>query len=387
MAAAPLALEDVSALLSNDVYQEQFDFIELVRDVVASIDGQNPYGTIRAQVELLLALVGRDLLKLHRLVEVVNTKIASRLSWAVAIGIKFYTALFIAIDPNLELEVFSDKSSMGADIAGKYNLEFAAKNLGCSLLEKMATSPYLPFHNNYDAFSTFAYKVIPLLDTADWSSKSGRVTDILQALKWEDYERTEEAKPELELMYNELGRSDLYRKQTESTAVEHVDSVAAEDIDSIEFDYVYSQGRFSLIPLEQLDQEIKTSWKLFTTTPNWELPTIERLLKGISEAMKIDAPAWVQTITLDVIEVIMQSEHLFLHKNLQILVGFIRPVAPALDVMADTHQCDRLTALLHELSIHSCVQSVQDRDAIEVLRRDLGRIVRRPTTQPAGDRL
>lgn len=83
----------------------------------------------------------------------------------------------------------------------------------------------------------------------------------------------------------------------------------------------------------------------------------------------------------------MQSEHLFLHKNLQIMVGFIRPVAPALDVMADTHQCDRLTALLHELSIHSCVQSVQDRDAIEVLHRDLGRIVRRPTTQPAGDRL
>ena len=90
MVAAPLALEDVSALLSNDVHQEQFDFIELVRDVVASVDGQTPYGTIRAQVELLLALVGRDLLKLHRLVEVVNAKIASRLSWAIAIGIKFY---------------------------------------------------------------------------------------------------------------------------------------------------------------------------------------------------------------------------------------------------------------------------------------------------------
>lgn len=155
----------------------------------------------------------------------------------------------------------------------------------------MATSPYLPFHNNYEAFSTFAYKVIPLLDTADGSSRSSRVTDILQALKWEDYERTEEVKSELELMCNELGRSDLYRKQTESTAVEHVDSVAAEDTDSIEFDCVYSQGRYSLIPLEQLEQEIKTSWKLFTTTPNWELPTVERLLKSISEAMKIDASA------------------------------------------------------------------------------------------------
>jgi len=81
----------------------------------------------------------------------------------------------------------------------------------------------------------------------------------------------------------------------------------------------------------------------------------------------------------------MQSEHLFLRKNLEILVGFIRPVAPALDAMADTHQCGRLTALLHDLNIHSCVQSVENRDTIEVLRRDLCRIVQRPTNQPAGD--
>jgi len=302
---------------------------------------------------------------------------------------------------------------MGADIAGLYILEVAgqfiaksewapesinvlefslcffrafpvehrglaiARHLGCGLLEKMATSPYLPFHNNFDTFATFAYKVIPLLDTADESSQSSRVTDILQALKAADYEKTDEEKAELELMCNELGRSNLYQKYTEDTVGEHIDSP--------EFDYVYSEGRFSLIPLQKLDQEIKTSWKLFTTTPNWELPAIERLLKSISEAMKIDAPTWVQTVTLDMIEVIMQSEHLFLHKNLEILVGFIRPVAPALDAMADTHQCGRLTALLHDLSIQSCMQSVQDRDAIQVLRRDLGRIVRRPTTQPAGD--
>ncbi|KAI4639671.1 hypothetical protein J4E93_009025 [Alternaria ventricosa] len=415
MAAATSSPVDVSAQLPSDVYQEHFDFIDAVRDIVASIDGQTPDGVVRAQVELILALVGRDLLKLHRLVEVVNARIVSRSSWAIAIGVKFYRALFTAIDPNLELDVFNVKRTTGADIAGVYILEVArqftaksewapgsvnvlefslcllrassigqrglviAKKLGCGLLEKMATSPYLPFYNNYDNFSTFAYKVIPLLDTTDANSKSSRVSDILQALKEAEYERTNEDKAELELMCHEMGRSDLYQKHTEDTVVEHIDSP--------EFDYVYSQGRFSLVPLQKLDQEIKTSWKLFTTTPAWELPAIERLLKSISEAMKIDAPTWVQTVTLDMIEVIMQSEHLFLNQNLQILVGFIRSVAPALDDMADTHQCGRLTALLHDLSIHSCVQSVQDRDAIEVLRRDLGRIVRRPTTQPAGDGL
>jgi len=45
----------------------------------------------------------------------------------------------------------------------------------------------------------------------------------------------------------------------------------------------------------------------------------------------------------------VRSEHLFSHENLQILIKFIFSVAPALDAMAGTIQCARLTSLLEEL--------------------------------------
>jgi len=80
---------DVSSQLSRDVYQEQFDFTELIRDVVASLDSQTSDDTVRDQVDLILALVGRDLLKLHTLAGVVNAKIVGQSSWA-SIGVKFY---------------------------------------------------------------------------------------------------------------------------------------------------------------------------------------------------------------------------------------------------------------------------------------------------------
>ena len=89
MASATFVVEDVSAQLPNDVYQEQFDFTELIRDVVDSVDSQIPDSTVQAQVQLLLALVGRDLLKLHALVNVVNAKIVSQSSWA-TVGVKLY---------------------------------------------------------------------------------------------------------------------------------------------------------------------------------------------------------------------------------------------------------------------------------------------------------
>lgn len=89
MAAATTAPVDVSSQLSRDVYQEQFDFIELIRDVVASLDSQTPDDAVRDQVDLILALVGRDLLKLHALARVVNAKIVGQSSWA-SIGVKFY---------------------------------------------------------------------------------------------------------------------------------------------------------------------------------------------------------------------------------------------------------------------------------------------------------
>ena len=76
--------------LSADMYQDQFDFIELVLDVTGSIESQSPNDVVRTQVQLLLSIVGRDLVKLHALVKVVNTKIESHWSWARTAAVKFY---------------------------------------------------------------------------------------------------------------------------------------------------------------------------------------------------------------------------------------------------------------------------------------------------------
>ena len=331
--------------------------------------------------------------------------------------------MFATIDPDLELEVVNGKSIVGADIAGKHILEAAgefiarpiwepgsvnvldfslsllrafsvgqrgsaiAVNVGCGLLEKMATSLYLPFRNNYDSFFPFAYKAIPLLDTADENMKSSRVTDILMALKQEDYQRTDQEKVLLEHMCDILGRSDLDQQHTDSefTWFDDTESDVAEHTVPANVEYVYGRGRFSLIPPEELDQAVNTSSKLFTTSQNWELLAIERLLKSISELMKIDAPTWVQAITLDMIEIMVQSDYLFWHKNMQILVCFVFPVAPALDAMADNHHCERLTTLFDALSSHKDVQTVQDRDTIEDIRRKLGRSEHSAPTQPVGD--
>jgi hypothetical protein len=81
---------DVIVHLLADVHQDQFDFIEIVRDAIASFESQSSDDMVRAQVQLLLSIAGRDLLKLHALVRVVNTKMESQLSWARTTAVKFY---------------------------------------------------------------------------------------------------------------------------------------------------------------------------------------------------------------------------------------------------------------------------------------------------------
>ncbi|CAN9203254.1 unnamed protein product [Alternaria sp. RS040] len=383
---------DIIVHLSTDVYQDQFDFIELVLDVTESIDSQSPNDVIRTQVQLLLSIVGRDLVKLHALVKVVNTKIESHWIWARTAAVKFYRALFDSIDQTLELEIVGDNSIMGADIAAKYILEATgefitkadwgsesvnvlgfsinllracstgehesriAVHLGCSLLERMAQSLYLLFGANYDRFSIFAYEVVPLLDTADNGMRSSRVTRIFEALKEEDYERTDEQKAHL--------------KQMCTSAVK---------------ERAYGQEPVGLIAPSDLEQEAATSLELFTTTLDWEGPAIDHLLKSTSKVMKMDGTSSAQIATLNTIEIMLHSEHLFLHKNLQILISFALSVAPALDGMAETRQSERLTTLLKDLSVYSGSQTVQNRDTINGLCRDLGRVFEDIAMQPTSD--
>ena len=90
MATPTVSSDSISFPLLTDVYQEHFDFTELVRDVLASINNHSSDGVVRSQVQLLLSTVGRDPLKLHTLVQVVNTKMQSQLSWVETAAVKFY---------------------------------------------------------------------------------------------------------------------------------------------------------------------------------------------------------------------------------------------------------------------------------------------------------
>jgi hypothetical protein len=90
MATIAAASTDMSIQLPADVYQEQSEFIAFVRDVTNSIDGDTPEETVGEQVELLLSGVGRDLLKLHGLVQAVYAKMESKLDWAKSAGVAFY---------------------------------------------------------------------------------------------------------------------------------------------------------------------------------------------------------------------------------------------------------------------------------------------------------
>ncbi|KAG9194861.1 hypothetical protein G6011_04896 [Alternaria panax] len=295
--------------LPADVYQDQFDFIEVVRDVTASIESQSPDEVIESQS-----------------------------SWASTAAVKFYRALFDHIDPTLELENVWDNSIMSADIAAKY------------MLKKMVKSLYLPFGDNYKTSSIFTYEVVSLLDTADEGMKSSRAIGILEALEEENYERTDEQKAYLKQMCTVLGRSGL------------------------------------LISPSELEQEVAASLDLFAATPDWEWSVIDRLLKSISKVMKMDATSSVQIATLDTIEAMIRSKYVFSHKNLQVLLFFTFSVALVLDGMADTRQSERLTALLNDLSVHRGVQTVQDRDSINGLCQNLGRMFDDVALQSTGDR-
>jgi hypothetical protein len=100
------------------------------------------------------------------------------------------------------------------------------------------------------------------------------------------------------------------------------------------------------------------SQKISIRTPDWNCPAIERLLESKSQLMKIGAPLFVHTTTLDTIEVMVRSEYLFFHKNLHILVSFTFSVAPTIDGTVDSCQSDRLRTLLDNLNIHRGVQTV-----------------------------
>ena len=80
----------MSVNLTEDVYQDQSEWATLVSDVAASIDDDTPESLAKEPVGLLLSIVSRGLVELHRLVEAVQEKVDRQLIWAAAAAIKFY---------------------------------------------------------------------------------------------------------------------------------------------------------------------------------------------------------------------------------------------------------------------------------------------------------
>ncbi|CAA9961520.1 hypothetical protein PTMSG1_04904 [Pyrenophora teres f. maculata] len=380
--------------VTKDVYQDQFEWAAMVNDVADSIDSGTSENTAKDLVKLLLSMVGRDLVKLHRLVQVVQEKIEMQSAWATTAAAKFYCALFDSIDPNLELDVSIGDRLLGARIVIKYILDIsgdfvnrsdwgiepsavlkltrnlldrysfngqdasAAGLLAHGLLERMSQSTYLFFADNFDVFARFAYVMVPILDAAERSGKSERVNSILKALKKADYERTELQNFRIEGLYICLERSNLYHKHNYIPPI-------PEWVPGVE-----SVQEMAIRP------KVEVSLSLFATMPDWKHPSISRMIRDASQAMRIDAPRSIQTATLDMIQAMVQCEHLLSHKNLQTLLQFIFSVAPALDATAETSQCSRLTSLLDELRDSPTERTIADSCDIEGLRRNLGRAYR-----------
>ena len=89
--------------------------------------------------------------------------------------------------------------------------------------------------------------------------------------------------------------------------------------------------------------------------------------------MKIGASLAVQSTTYETIEAIVQSEYLYFHTHLKILLHFIFAVGPALDGMAKPHPSARLTALLVFLRDNTGEHTEKESRDIDDLRRALGK--------------
>ncbi|KAI0605276.1 hypothetical protein TUN199_10864, partial [Pyrenophora tritici-repentis] len=352
--AAHTVSDDVTVRLTEDVYQDQFEWAALVNDVADSIGSETSDNTAKDLVKLLLSMAGRDLVKLHRLVEVVQDRIEMQSTWAATAAAKFYCALLDSIDSDLELDVSFGDTLLGERIVIKYILDIsgdfvnrpdwgtkpiailkltrnlldrcslygqyasAAGLLAHGLLERMSQSVYLFFADNFDIFALFAYAMVPILDGTERNGNSERVNSMLKALKKADYERTELQHFQIEGLFICLDRSNLYR--------EH-DSVSSTP------EWV---SRVESVQKMVIRPKVEVNLPLFATMSDWKHPSISCMIQHASQAMRIDAPRSTQTATLDMFQAMVHSEHLFSNKNLQTLIEFVFSVGPALDGMAET---------------------------------------------------
>ena len=81
---------DMAIKLSLDVYKDQAEFTDMVRDVAVSLGNKASEEEVREQIKVLLKAVGGDPWKLQSLVKVLGAEMESHLPWARSVGVRIY---------------------------------------------------------------------------------------------------------------------------------------------------------------------------------------------------------------------------------------------------------------------------------------------------------
>jgi hypothetical protein len=76
--------------LSNDIYGDDQDFRELLREALEIIDSESAQKVYDTAAGMVTKAIGRDATKLHALIDVVHVKIVSRRAWAFVSAVQFY---------------------------------------------------------------------------------------------------------------------------------------------------------------------------------------------------------------------------------------------------------------------------------------------------------
>ena len=259
--------------------------------------------------------------------------------------INCFRLLFARIDSTLGRDDFQGATLSGAELAAKHILDKtiailtvdswtprpatldlvpklleedsgpAAVFLACGLLEHMAESFYLSFNQNLGVYLGFACRIVPQMDKPGLEVSSTRLNTIFKGLKNCDKERR---------------------------------------------------------VLKAREIEAPKGLKLFDVESDWRCTSVTRLVDSVTGIMRIGSPYAVQSLTYDMIEVMIKSRWLLLPYNLFKLSRFLLGVGPALDSMACPSPSRRLTELLNFL--HTLPnQAPQARQDIEGLVRNLGR--------------
>jgi hypothetical protein len=79
-----------AVVLSDDIYSDDQEFRDLLREALEIIDSESGQLVYDTAAGMVVEAIGRDAIKLHALIDVVHAKIVNRRAWAFVAAVKFY---------------------------------------------------------------------------------------------------------------------------------------------------------------------------------------------------------------------------------------------------------------------------------------------------------